>query len=157
MSVITLEEIEENKTELVSINTRFGEITVNIKNSIYFPNGLPGFSDRLDFVMADIPNYKPTQFKLLQSLSDYSLSFIVLPIDTENSFIESQDISECCQQLDIKLNDLLTLIIISVQRTPEDSKILANFRAPIFIDVKRKVAMQYIFPNDKYSMRHVLV
>jgi len=137
--------------ELV-IESRFGEITVNTKSSIYFPQGLLGLPDNLHFCLTDIPSKNMGQFKLLQCLNDVTLSFVVLPVDIDNSIIDREDIDECCNLAKIEVDNLLMLLVVSVQRTPGDVKVTANIRAPIIVDVNDKAALQYVFPNNKYQI-----
>ena len=51
---------------------------------------------------------------------------------------------------------LLILAIVSVQRTPEATRITGNIRAPLIVDVVEKVALQYVFPNSQYQISHPL-
>jgi len=141
-----------SEAEELVIESRFGEISVNTKNSIYFPQGLLGLPDNLHFCLTDIPNKNMGQFKLLQCLNDVTLSFVVLPIDIDNSLIDREDIDECCNLAKIETENLLVLLVVSVQRTPGDIKVTANIRAPIIVDIHDKAALQYVFPNNKYEI-----
>lgn len=145
-----------NQHEMV-IETRFGKIGVSLDNAIFFPQGLLGLSENLHFVITDIPQKTNMgQFKLLQCLNDHSLSFVVLPLDIDNTVIERTDLEECCNLLNVPADNLLTLLIVSVNRTPEDTKVTANIRAPIIVDVEDKAGIQYVFPHAKYDISHTL-
>lgn len=141
-----------SEMEELVIESRFGEIAVNVKNSIYFPQGLLGLPDNLHFCLTDIPNKNMNKFRLLQCLNDVSLSFVVLPIEIDNSLIDRKDIDECCELAKINIDDLLILLVVSVQRTPSDVKVTANIRAPIIVDTHDRAALQYVFPNNKYQI-----
>jgi len=143
---------EDKKADKIDIESRFGAITVSLENAIYFPQGLLGLPENLHFVLTDIPVKNMGQFKLLQCLNDHSLSFVVLPLGVENKFIESKDIEDCCNIMGVKKESALVLLIVSVQRSPESVKITANVRAPVMVDSERKVAGQYVFPNNKYEI-----
>ena len=142
--------------EELTIESRFGTIHVSKDNALYFPQGLLGLPQNLHFVLADIPRENMGQFKLLQCLNDHTVSFVVLPLDSENSLIEKSDLLECCDTLNVKEDDLLTLLIVSVQRSPEAIKVTANLRAPVIVDVNDKAAIQYVFPTNKYDICHQL-
>src|SRR5262245_19028456 len=81
-----------------TIQSRFGEITVDTNKTLMFPRGLLGMSDKLRFVLANFPSERMQQFTLLQSLDDKTLSFITLPVPLENPIITRQDIHEACQE-----------------------------------------------------------
>lgn len=140
----------------LTIESRFGSVTVHRENAIFFPQGLLGLPPKLHFAITDIPQKSMGQFKLLQCLNDHSLSFIVLPLDVDNTLIERADLLETCDILNVKEENLLTLLIISVQRSPEGVKVTANVRAPVVIDVADKAAIQYVFPHSKYQITHPL-
>lgn len=140
----------------VSIKSRFGEIAVSLDTAINFPQGILGFAQNLHFALSEIPRENMGSFKLLQCLNDHTLSFVVLPLALDNKFIERQDLMEACQNLNVKVEDLLVLAIVSVQRTPDYVKVTANLRAPVIVDVKDKAAIQYVFPHNKYLINQVL-
>jgi flagellar assembly factor FliW len=143
-------------TEL-TIESRYGPVSVNLKQALFFPKGLLGMPDMKDFCIGDLPDERLGNFKLLQSLNDHQLSFVVLPLEGENTFFDKEDVAECCEVTQIKPDNLLVLSIVSIQRIPgQETKITANIRAPLVIDVDEKVAIQYVFPNNKYQIRHPL-
>jgi len=150
------EEGLEKKSKDISIESRFGPISVNPENAIFFPQGLLGLPENLHFALSDIPKENMGGFKLLQCLNDHSLSFVVLPIDMDNKLIERKDLQDCCNILGVLEKSLLGLLIVSVQRSPETVKITANLRAPVIVDSDRRVAVQYVFPHNKYEITHML-
>ena len=147
----------EQADESVKINSRFGEVTVSLKNAISFPHGLLGLPQFKAYSLTEMPNPKLGSFKLLQSLEDADLSFAVLPIDPKNALIEAADVAECCNVVGIEEKDLAMLLIVSVQRQVSGAtKISTNLRAPIVVDSARQVAMQYVFPHNKYPIAYDL-
>ncbi len=140
----------------ITIESRFGSITVNAENAVFFPHGLLGLPDNLHFVLSEIPQQGMSNFRLLQCLNDHSLSFVVLPIDVENSLIDKEDLLEGCEAAKINVDDLLVLLIVSVQRLPGNVRITANVRAPVLVDVGDKAALQYVFPSNKYHISQQL-
>lgn len=138
------------------IESRYGNLSVNLDNAIFFPKGLLGMPDFKDFCVAEMPNSKTPALKLLQSLNDKDLSFIVLPAEAGNKFIESQDMTECMAVTGVAKENILLLFILTVQNIPGSVKITANIRAPIVVDTAEKLAIQYVFPSSKYDIRHIL-
>jgi flagellar assembly factor FliW len=145
----------EDESE-VTIESRYGPVTMNLKNAIFFPKGILGLPDCKDFCIASLPDERMSRFKLLQSLNDTKLSFVVLPLSSDTPLIERADIQECAEVTQIKQENLVILAIVSVQRTPEKTRITANLRAPIVADTLDKLAIQYVFPNNKYQICHPL-
>ncbi len=143
----------------LEIQSRFGAVTARKESAIFFPYGLLGLPPSLHFVVTDIPRYKEQNlghFKLLQCLNDHSVSFIVLPIDMDNTIVAREDISEACRALNVREENLLTLLIVSVQRSPDSLRVTVNARAPVIVDVADKAAIQYVFPTSKYEICHLL-
>jgi flagellar assembly factor FliW len=146
---------EPSVTQL-SIKTRFGEVIVDTAKAIVFTRGLLGMPERTRFALANFPNAKMQQFRLLQSLDDHNLSFITLPLDLENGIIAANDLRVAAADLGIKEENLATLLIVSVHRSPDQVKLSVNARAPIFVDAERKVGIQYVFQHDAYKVQHML-
>jgi flagellar assembly factor FliW len=140
----------------VTIESRYGPVTLNLKNAVFFPKGILGLPDCKDFCIANLPDERMSRFKLLQSLNDSKLSFVVLPLASDTPLIEGADIKECAHITQIRPDNLVILAIVSVQRTPEKTRITANVRAPIVVDTQDKIAIQYVFPNNKYQICHPL-
>lgn len=145
------------EAENVTITSRFGEVTVSLKNSIAFPHGLLGLPQFKHYALSTMPNPKLGSFKLLQSLEDADLSFAVLPVASDTPLIEKADILECCNAVGVEEKDLALMLIVSVQKLPGgNSRITANLRAPVMVDTNRKLAMQYVFPHTKYQIAYEL-
>lgn len=142
--------------EVEKIKSRFGEVTVDASRAILFPVGLLGMPDKFHFVLTDFPNPKMEQFKLLQSLDDESLSFITLPVELENNIIAKADIEHACREMEIPPEDLGIVLIVSVHRSMTSVQLSVNARAPIFFDVERRAAAQYVFTSNKYKIQHFI-
>lgn len=135
------------------VDTRFGRITLQRHNPIIFPRGLLGMPDRFRFFLTDFPGNHMSRFKLLQSLDDYSLSFITLPIGIQNDLVLAEDITAACRELEIDVNHLALLLIVSVHRAPGKVTLSVNARAPIFINSNMRLAAQHVFQSDKYLVQ----
>ncbi len=143
-------------TDEETIDTRFGKIALKKDNPIIFPQGLLGMPDKANFFLAEFPSEKLRQFKLMQCLDDYSLTFITLPLDVENAIITKDDLTHACKDLDIPVTELAVLLIVSVHRSATSVTLSVNARAPLLIDAKRKLAAQYVFPHDRYKVQHTI-
>lgn len=147
----------EEQEKFIEIESRFGMITANLANAIFFPRGIIGIGGELHFALSDFPKERRMgNFRLLQCLNDHALSFVVLPLGLDNAFLAREDLEECCSTTGVNPDQLLVLLIISVNRSPDSIKITANLRAPIIVDTEGKCAMQYVFPGNSYDICHVL-
>ena len=142
--------------EVEAIDTRFGRVEISKAQSILFPTGLLGLPDRMHFGLTNFPSPKMARFKLLQSLEDPALSFITLPIDLQNIIIDRADIEQATRDLEIPVENLACLLIVTVSRDTGVAQLSVNARAPLFIHAGRRVAGQYVFSHNKYDIRHPL-
>lgn len=145
-----------DEAQTLVIESRFGTLTIRPQATLMFPQGLLGFGDCRDFALAELPNGKQPQFKALQCLSDPSLAFLVAPLPSESPAIDRSDVEEACQTLSIAAEDLAIVLIVTVRRDDDGAHVSVNLRAPVLIDTKRRVARQYVLPNNKYEIRHQL-
>ncbi len=147
---------ETQNSSIISIESRFGPISVNLQNALFFPNGLLGLDQYKDFALVEMPNPKFQQFKLLQSLNDKDLSFVVLPVDPDSGLIASDDLDECCKATGVRKEYMVVLLITTVHRKPGEVKLTVNMRAPLVVDSEGKAGIQYVFPNNKYQITYAL-
>jgi flagellar assembly factor FliW len=138
------------------VKSRFGDITISLDKTLLFPRGLLGMPDKSRFALAGFPNPKMQQFMIMQSLDDSDLAFITLPLEKENNIVTASDIQNAASDLQISENSLAVLLIVSVHRGLDQVKLSVNARAPLLIDVERKVGVQYVFSHDLYKVQHML-
>jgi flagellar assembly factor FliW len=146
------------------ITSRFGVINLNLAKTLAFNNGLLGVVDKMDFCLAEFPAPIFGNFKILQSVDDDNLSFIVLPIgdiSVASNFIHEEDLLEASNNLKINPQDVIILLITSVSHINDiEGKSLAqisvNMKAPLIIDSKNLTGNQYILLSDKYQIQHII-
>ena len=138
------------------IQSRFGEISVNSSKAVFFPKGIYGFPENLHFAIANFPQQNLSQFKILQCLNDHSVSIPVLPSSYENDIIDNKDMEECIKSIEVQEEDFAMLFIVSSEKNRETGlfDLSLNAKAPIVMDTKVQTAIQYIFTNNKYSIKH---
>lgn len=138
------------------IETRvFGQIEIEEKEIITFPEGIPGFEDVREYVLLK-KEKEENPFFWLQSVRESFPAFIVadpwliLPDyspEMDDTLLKSIEISDKEQ--------LLCLVILVV---PEDvKKIRANLKAPVVINKEKKLGKQIILENSKYKTKHYLL
>lgn len=145
----------ENK-DILHLESRFGPISLDVTKSVFFPRGILGFPPELTFGIAEMPIEHLKHFKLLQSLNDQSISFVVLPLDYANPWIEEEDMLAAAALHQIKPEDMVMFLILNVRKMPDKHVITANVRAPLIIDVENRVGGQYVFPHNKYEISQEL-
>ncbi len=142
--------------EAEGVETRFGRITINPRQAIHFPTGMLGMPDRNNFCLTHFPSEKMARFKLLQSLDDTGLSFITLPVDITNPLIERPDLEQAVRDLEMNVEQVAVLLVVTVHRDTGVAKLTVNARAPVLVDASRRIAAQYVFPHTKYMIRQPL-
>ncbi len=137
------------------INTnRFGELEVNPKNVLTFPNGLLGFKDVHDFILIDPSENSP--LKWLQSINVPELAFVVTdPLLFKPDYeirIFRTDLEE------IEVNDpenVIQLVIVTVPRDP--SKMTANLKGPLLINTENNKGKQLVLDDSEYELKYRLL
>lgn len=130
----------------MNIQTKyFGEVVIEEKQMIQFPQAIPGFPNQTNFVLLELPN-NPI-FHVLQSVTDEAVAFIVTnPYHFYKDYAFDLDDSTL-ELLEIKSeHDILVYVIVSLKEPFTSSTI--NLQAPIIINQTANKAKQYI-TNDK--------
>ncbi len=137
-----------------AFNSRFGKVFYSENAILSVPNGLLGMPGQDKFFLAKMPVEKLKNFQVFQSLVEDEISFAVLPHDFLDEGLEAKDISDMKQVLEIKGDELLILLIASVQQTTTGARLSVNLRAPLFVNTITKEAYQIVLPNNKYQVQH---
>lgn len=140
----------------LQVESRFGTIEIEPDAILHLPNGLLGFSEYHEFGLARLPEGRHPQFRILQSMATPDLAFLVAPMNMESGAIDNADLAEASETLGIPRKSLAVLLIVTVRRDDAGAHVSVNMRAPVFVDVERRTARQYVLPNGKYSIRQAL-
>ena len=135
------------------IEGRFGALAISPQTTLDFPSGLLGFGEFHSYGLADLGDPRFPQFKVLQSLDDDQLAFLVLPLDPSTGFLDRADLDAACNTLSIAVDDLVVLLVITTRKTSEGPSVSANLRAPLLIDAVSRVGIQYVLRNERYPVR----
>jgi flagellar assembly factor FliW len=138
------------------VKTRFGVIAVQPEAVIDMPQGPLGFTQHRRFVLAELPNPKLEQFRLLQSLSDPEVSFVITALQPESDLIALADVEEACSATGFDVSEALVLLIVTVRQEAGRIATSVNLRAPVVLDPNRRVARQIVLANPDYPVRHPL-
>jgi flagellar assembly factor FliW len=140
----------------VTVDTQFGPMTFRKDTVLTFPNGLLGFGGVSEFALANLPDPAFGNFKLMQALDGSGLGFLVLPLDALPDHIHQDDLNAAFEALSIKPEDGVVLLIVTVRKTPEATKLTVNLRAPVIIDASSRRAYQFVSQNGAYPIQHEL-
>jgi flagellar assembly factor FliW len=142
--------------DMITVETRLGPVAVHSNAVIAMPQGPLGFARHTAFAIAELPNPDLARFKLLQSMDDPSVTFVVAPIEANGGPIARQDIDDACLHAGMGTKDLLLLLIVTVRNDPTGVAVTANLRAPVIIDVRKRIGRQVVLANPDYAVRHPL-
>lgn len=130
--------------------TRFGSIAVAENDIITFPEGMLGFSKISQYVLVE--RVDDSLFLWLQALKKASVAFPLLEpqIFERNYKIDLGDEDRKALQL----SDLTHAKIFSIVTIPTDpTKMTANLKAPIVINLRTRLAKQVILHQADYPIR----
>lgn len=140
-------------TGKVKVKTRpFGEIDVDHRQIIEFPDGILGFDNEKKFVVLDTGDAN-SPFKWMQSFTEQELAFVIIrPVD----FLAEYELA--VSQADIEAvgasdpDALLVFAIVTIPKEPRD--MTANLQGPIIINPDKCLGRQAISLSDRYSVKH---
>ena len=134
--------------------TRFGDIDIDESRTILLKAGILGFEHlkRYVFLVQD----EEILFWWFQSVDDGSVAFVVI-----NPFIIKPDYKPIIQDNDVELleleshEDVILMSIVTIRSDP--FKVTANLKAPIVINLKKKLAKQVILDKSDYPIQYSIV
>ncbi len=133
--------------------SRFGEIEVEENQIISFPSGLVGFSEDRRFVIREDEAAAP--FLWLQSVEDNGLAFVMVEPHVSVSNYQLELTKEHLQKLDAKnIEELRVYVIVTMAKEMKDVTI--NLQGPLLLNPEKRLGIQFIIPDGKYSTRHLL-
>lgn len=141
---------------MITVETRLGPVAVHPNAVIAMPQGPLGFARFTSFALADMPNPGLSRFKLLQSMEDPSVTFVVAPVDADAGPIARPDLEDACQAVGLATTHLSVLLIVTVRSDPTGISLTANLRAPVILDQLKRVGRQVVLANNSYEVRHPL-
>ncbi|MEO1089321.1 MAG: flagellar assembly protein FliW [Pseudomonadota bacterium] len=137
------------------IETPFGAIDPEHASELLFPLGIPGFPAVDRFVLAALPG-TPGPFCVLHGLGETAVDLVVTPWETLADRVSAVDIDETRQALGIAADALQVLFVVTLPPRGSGDDAQVNVRAPLFVDVDRRVAVQMVLGNPSYQFRQPL-
>ena len=136
---------------------RHGEGDGARADAVALPRGLPGFPDARGFRLEELPRCGG-RFLLMRLIADEPASLIVMPAEPEALPLAATDIAEVRGALEIAPEDLCLLLVVTLAREEGEQGVRAfvNLRAPVFLDTRRRIAVQVVLADSRYPLRHPL-
>lgn len=141
--------------EASTLGTRFGPISIQPERVITFRYGVFGFAEHTRFVLTDVPA-RNVPFKVLHSVGEPEVGFLVLPLDPSDGPIEPHDLDLACQHLGFSRDGLVVLGIVTLRAAPGIAPGHINLKAPVLIDSARMTGCQYVLADERYDLQHPL-
>ena len=139
-----------------TIATRFGELAYDPVDTVDMPRGMPGFPGHQRFAFASLPDPNHASLRVMQSLADPAVSFLVTTIEESHGLFGPDDLAEAHAVVGVAPEDLAIVVVVSVRRQPGTIQISANLRAPFLIDTRSGRAVQFVLSNSALSVRHTI-
>lgn len=139
----------------VKVKTKpLGEVEVEEKQIVDFPDGIFGFDYIKKFVILDSSEKSP--FKWMQAFSEPELAFVIIrPVDflVEYELLISQSDLESVEAE--SADELLVFSIVTIPSDPSD--MTANLQGPVIINPKKRIGRQAISLSEKYRVKHKIL
>ena len=130
--------------------SRFGTLSYNEEDLLFFPRGIPGFYTLLRWVVS---GDEDSPVKWLQSVEDPS---VALPITAPHMILADYNAVVPQQELEELDNPLPEEILILVVLTIPPEKpwdMTANLKAPIIINTANRKGKQILLDQEEYPIR----
>lgn len=130
--------------------TRFGQVQFANEDMLNFPEGILGFAELKQFVLLDDPT--DDIFAWLQSCDEPGIAFPVLEPEL---FAENYKVTLTKTDLEaLKMQNMERSRSFCIITIPDDpTKMTANMKAPIVINVAEKTARQCVLQDNNLAIR----
>ncbi len=137
---------------VLHVSSPFGDFSVDPRDVIAFPSGLPGFESCRRFVLVSAADFAPMQ--LLQSVEGPAASFLV--IDPRRVMPHYRSVLGQTDLMRLGATDATLLLWLSMVSFDASGSAHANLRAPVVINPERMLGFQVMPHNSLYPLRHPL-
>lgn len=140
---------------MVTIVTKpFGQMEVDERQIIDFPEGIYGFEDIRKFAILDAKEKSP--FKWMQAVDEPDLAFVIIRPEDFMVKYELEVLPSDLEEIGATSPD--EVIVFAIVTIPEDpSRMTANLQGPVIINPKTRCGKQAISLSEHYSVRHYIL
>ena len=133
--------------------SRFGEIEIEEDQIINLPSGLIGFSEDQRFVIREDEAASP--FRWLQAVDNQVLAFVMIEPHVSVSNYELELTKDNLKKLKAEsIKDLSVFALVTMAKNMED--VTVNLQGPLLFNIEKRLGLQFIIQDGKYSTRHPL-
>lgn len=142
---------EEERMEVIKLDSpKLGEVEYREEDIISLGTPLLGFPDLNDFLL--IANDKTYPFMWFQSTEDVNICFIL--IEPEVFFQDYKPNIPQREQKVLGIREEKDQKLFGIVVVPDDPKrATVNLRAPLVVNLTKKIAKQVILEDDKLSIK----
>jgi len=127
-------------------------MTIPTELVVQFPDGLPGFEACERFLLYSSPDTLP--IRCLHSIDGPKATFLTIQAgEALNEFRHQLSASD---RLRLEVAEETPLLWLAVVTVEEDGPVTANLRAPIVINLERRIGYQILPHQCVYPLRHPL-
>ena len=141
---------------MLSLMTKhFGEMQIDEREVIFFPEGLPGFEDRHKYALIR-KGETPEPFLWLQCVEDPDMALVVVdPFAIYSDYTVDVADEELAVLGEMNPERIMTLCIVVI---PEDVKQMrVNLKAPLLINLETNAGKQVLQHNENLPIRYFLL
>lgn len=133
-----------------------GELEINEENIITFPDSLPGLPDDKKFFLMALE--EGSSFFYLHSLENPDLCLLMADPFNFFSDYEIKLSPEALEKIQAEEeNDRENIVLYCILNSPQEiSKTTANLLAPILVNKRTKLGLQYIPEKSDYNIKHFI-
>ena len=136
----------------LQVRSRFANVDVDARDLITFPDGVPGYEGRRQFVLLEIPDLAP--LRVLHAVDAPEPCFLVL--DPTSVLAGFRCEITAADRLRLEATDESVLLWLAIVTVSEGGEASANLRAPIVVNPERMIGRQ-VMPNGcVYPLQHAL-
>ncbi|HEY7335817.1 MAG TPA: flagellar assembly protein FliW [Bryobacteraceae bacterium] len=140
---------------MISIHTcRFGLLEVDESAILEFPSGVPGFEWSRRFAVVRPPELAP--IVCLQSLDSADFCLWAAPVAAIDEFYSLELSAEDSRALDLEKAPRPETLCLAILCAPENGLLTANLLAPVVVNLERRLAVQAVRTDSRYSHRHAI-
>jgi flagellar assembly factor FliW len=135
--------------------TRLGAIPISECIVTVMPEGLLGFEDNKQYFIAPLQTTQNIHFKILQSLEDKGLCFIMMPVDTNTDPQAArvmETITPILERSDMDPTQVDLYLIVSIEKTQHKTSMSVNLKAPIIFHKENNHAWQIVLEDPSYPV-----
>jgi flagellar assembly factor FliW len=135
--------------------TRFGNLDIEEKKIIKFPDGLYGFEKETRFTFLPFNQNVESPMEWMQSMQSPHLAFVITDPYLYVTDYKLKLLEEDKKKMGLESNEpFLTRSIVTI---PENhTEMTTNLIAPLVINSNSRIGKQFVLTSMKYDTRHYL-